>query len=274
MRVFPREQLRLDPSPDAEPAGIIFHVARCGSTLIANTLKQLASLADYSEPPAINDILFPPQRWARSEIIAALRVVVGFLRRHAGRPVVLKFRSWNTLFSSLILEAFLSTPWAFVVRDPVEVGVSVLRKPPTWLRAFSESDNPFLRFVKGPVSSAEEYTAKMFGAFCDAIAHANPARGIVLDYRDLPAAICDTLPPHFGILPTRWEQQRIVTAARTYSNSSLRHRQIFIRDSLTKQRTASVVRQADCILSNFLRARFTFSRISEAVAVQRMGLGF
>ena len=35
----------------------------------------------------------------------------------------------------------------------------------------------------------------------------------------------------------------------------------------------SVARQADCDLLSFLRPRFTFSRISAAVAVQMNGLG-
>ena len=37
---------------------------------------------------------------------------------------------------------------------------------------------------------------------------------------------------------------------------------------------ASGPRQTDCNLSSFFRARWTFSRMSEAVAVQMNGLGF
>src|SRR5262249_50835160 len=36
----------------------------------------------------------------------------------------------------------------------------------------------------------------------------------------------------------------------------------------------SVVRHKDCNLSSFCRARLTFSKMSEAVAVQMKGLGF
>jgi hypothetical protein len=38
-------------------------------------------------------------------------------------------------------------------------------------------------------------------------------------------------------------------------------------------RCASVVRQAECRLSKAFRARFTFSKMSVAVAVQMKGLG-
>ena len=49
-----------------------------------------------------------------------------------------------------------------------------------------------------------------------------------------------------------------------------------IRDSYIHygQATSSVVRHKDCNLSSFIRARLTFSKISEAVAVQMNGLGF
>lgn len=234
-----RERLQDDLARDSKPAGIIFHVSRCGSTLIANALKELDGVTVYSEPPALNDILFPPHPWTRTETIAALRTTTKSLCRHAGGSAVLKLRSWNTLFAHLILEAFPLTPWVFVVRDPVEVGVSVLNKPPTWLRAFPKPDNPFLPFIDGSAATAEEYMAKMFAAFCDAIGQVVPARGIVLDYRELPQAINDVLLPHFGIVPTCREKLRIADASRAYSKCSLGTRLVFGGDSVAKQRAAN-----------------------------------
>lgn len=40
-----------------EPSGLIFHIARCGSTLVSQLLKALPSLVVYSEPPVLNDVL-------------------------------------------------------------------------------------------------------------------------------------------------------------------------------------------------------------------------
>src|SRR5215218_4239480 len=112
------------------PAGIVFHVARCGSTLIAQLLKQLDGLVVYAEPLPVNEILLPPHRWPRHELVGALRSLGDAFARHARKPYVLKLSSWNTLLCDIVAEAFPASPWILSVRDPVEVGVSLLKQPP------------------------------------------------------------------------------------------------------------------------------------------------
>lgn len=222
-----------------EPAGIIFHVARCGSTLAANLLRQQPDIAVYSEPPAVNDVLLPPLCWSRDEHIAALRIVGGLLVRHAQAAVVLKLRSWNTLYADIITSAFPCSPWAFILRDPVEVGVSVLRKPPTWLRALSAPQNPFLSFIGTHSIGREEYVARMFAAFCDAVASVDASRGIVLDYNELPSAVWNILVPHFGLWTSANERRRMAEVGRNYSKDPVDKTRPFQADSLDKQRESS-----------------------------------
>ena len=126
-------------APDTAPVGIIFHVARCGSTLISQSLKHLDNLVVYAEPQPVNEILVPPHRWPRADLVAALRALGDAFARHAGRPYVLKLSSWNTLFCDIITEAFPETNWVLSLRDPVEVGVSLLRQPPGWLSGTTEA---------------------------------------------------------------------------------------------------------------------------------------
>lgn len=226
---------------DQEPSGIIFHVARSGSTLAANLLRQIPDIAVYSEPPAFNDALFPPLHWSRAEHIAAVRIVGGLLAQHAQTAVVLKLRSWNVLFADIITSAFPRSPWAFIVRDPVEVGVSVLRKPPTWLRARSEPQNPFLSFIAADPMGEEKYFARVFAAFCDAVAGIDASRGIVLDYHELPSAVWDVLVPHFGLWTSANDRLRMAEIAKIYSKVSIGEKRPFQADSLTKQRESSSV---------------------------------
>ncbi len=47
------------------PAGIVFHVSRCGSTLVSQLLKQHVGLVVYAEPLPVNEILLPPHKWPR-----------------------------------------------------------------------------------------------------------------------------------------------------------------------------------------------------------------
>ena len=221
------------------PKGLIFHVARCGSTLVANALKQLDTVTVYSEPRAINDILIPPSCWDCSETVSALRIVAGLLRQHAQDDIIIKLRSWNILFASLIARAFPSTPWVFLVRDPLEVAVSVLRKPPTWLRARVGPSNPFAPFVHPRAVSTEEYVAGMFAAFCHSISRVNSDEGIVLRYDDLPEAISQRVISHFGLWTRAEELQRVARSTRYYSKQTQGIACVFRGDSTEKKVAAT-----------------------------------
>ena len=124
---------------DTAPVGIIFHVARCGSTLLSQSLKRLDGLVVYAEPQPVNEILAPPHKWPRADLVAALRTLGAAFARHARGPYVLKLSSWNTLYCDIVAEAFPETPWVLSLRDPVEVGVSLLASPPGWFQGTAEA---------------------------------------------------------------------------------------------------------------------------------------
>lgn len=224
-----------------DPCGIIFHVARCGSTLQAQLLKEIAGLTVYSEPPSINDVLMPPSDWSRSDTIAALRIIGRLLSEHTNGPFVLKLRSWNTLFCDMVADAFPTSPWVFSVRNPVEVGVSVLTRPPTWMRAFQNASNPFSPFIPRSMrhSSPEDYAARIFAAFCGAIAELDRSRGLLIDYQELPDAVWNTIIPHFAIDATDEEREQMNNVSQTYSKCALGERVPFHPDSFSKQNAAS-----------------------------------
>jgi hypothetical protein len=224
-----------------EPCGIIFHVARCGSTLQAQLLKEIAGLTVYSEPRAINDVLMPPSDWNRRETVAALRIIGHLFGEHANGPFVLKLRSWNTLFCDIVAEAFPTSPWVFSIRDPVEVGVSVLTRPPTWMRAFHNPMNPFATFISQSMrpSSPEDYAARMFAAFCGAIATLDCSRGLLVNYQELPNAVWEAIIPHFAIDATDDEREQMDNVSQTYSKCALGERILFHPDSFAKQDAAS-----------------------------------
>ena len=79
------------PAPHRAPAGLIFHVARCGSTLVSQLLKQHIETVVYAEPLPINEILAPPQVYDRARLVAALRSLAGLFARHAARPYFTAF---------------------------------------------------------------------------------------------------------------------------------------------------------------------------------------
>lgn len=223
------------------PAGLIFHVARCGSTLVSQLLKQQGQVVVYAEPLPVNDILVPPHKWERAELIAALRVLGGLFARHAGRPYVLKLTSWNTLFCELAAEAFPATPWALVVREPVEVCVSLLEQRPGWLRD-APASNLFADIVDPARSSrsAEEYVARLYAAFCEAASRLDTARASLIHYETLPDTVWNLLAPRFGLAIHDEVRRRMSAASRAYSKSPVGKPPIaFAPDNARKRAAAS-----------------------------------
>jgi hypothetical protein len=235
-----RDELRRTAS-DTAPAGIIFHVARCGSTLISQSLKQLDNLAVYAEPQPVNEVLVPPHRWPRADLVAALRTLGDAFARHAGRPYVLKLSSWNTLFCDIITEAFPETNWVLNLRDPVEVGVSLQRQPPGWLSGTTETSRSLIEIMApedGP-ESPEERAARAYGAFCKAAARLDPRRGRLVDYETLPAAVWDMVAPHFSLPVDARQRAGIAQAAHMHAKARLGQRAEFVPDAAAKQAAAS-----------------------------------
>ena len=224
------------------PAGLIFHVARCGSTLISQLLKQLDGPVVYAEPLPVNEILVPPHQWSRQELVAALRTLGAAFARHAQRPYVLKFTSWNTLFCDIVTEAFPQSPWVLSYRDPVEVGVSLLNRPPGWL--WEESTKPssvFSGFIdpENASTSREEYVARLYGALCRAASRLGTGRGRLVPYAALPGAVWQSVAPHFSLALDRGQQLRMAQAASADAKAPLGKAAAFTSDVVAKQAAAS-----------------------------------
>ena len=235
-----RDELRRAASDNA-PAGIIFHVARCGSTLISQSLKQLGNLAVYAEPQPVNELLVPPHEWPRADLVAAIRALGSAFARHAGGPYVLKLSSWNTLFCDIVTEAFPETNWVLCLRDPVEVGVSLLQQPPGWMSSAGGSLRGLAEmFAPDAVpGSREELVARAYGAFCAAVARLDAGRGRLVAYEALPAAVWDTVAPHFSLPVDSRQRAGMAQAARMHAKAPLGSSREFAPDAATKQATAS-----------------------------------
>lgn len=226
----------------AAPAGLVFHVARCGSTVVSQLLRELGA-AVYAEPLPVNELLLPPQAWPRAELIAALRSLGAAFASHAGGRYVLKLSSWNTLFCELVTEAFPRTPWVLCIRDPVEVAVSLLAQPPGWLRESEEHARRVYRVIQpdGAPRSAEERVARVYGAFCEAAARLDRGPGRLLPYESLPASVWEVAAPHFSLAAGATERQRMAEAARRYSKSPVGRAAPWADDSARKRAGATGV---------------------------------
>jgi hypothetical protein len=226
---------------EGAPVGIVFHVARCGSTLISQSLKRLDGLVVYAEPQPVNEILAPPQKWPRADLVAALRTLGCAFARHARGPYVLKLSSWNTLYCEIVADAFPDTPWVLSLRDPVEVGVSLLASPPGWFQGTAEAARGLVAQVDPghAAKSREELVARAYGAFCAAAAGLDVRRGRLVPYESLPAAVWSIVAPHFALVVDPSQRDCIAEGARRHAKAALGTVTEFTSDVAAKQDAAS-----------------------------------
>jgi hypothetical protein len=231
-------------SPGLKPTGFIFHMSRCGSTLVGQMLASLTSSVVLSEAGPIDALVRSHVRAPDAPVsqrIDWLRWMVNALgqrRTGAEQSYFIKFDGRSTANLAFVQEAFPDVPWIFLYRDPVEVMVSSLRTP-------SSATTPGiigLDLLRLPLSqlavmSMEEYTARVLGAICESAANCLPAElGKPIHYRQLPDAVWEVLAEHFGYQLTAADVARM----REIAGCDVRdpHRR-FTGDSESKQREAS-----------------------------------
>ncbi len=223
------------------PAGIVFHVARCGSTLISQLLKQHQDCVVYAEPLPINELLLPPCTCSRDELVAALRSLGDAFARHADKPYVLKLSSWNTLFCDVVAEAFPDSPWILSLRDPVEVGVSLLQRPAGWMQGAAGPGAELRRRVDPAAASRspEDFVARLYGAFCEAAGRLDASRGQLVRYEALPAAVWEAVAPHFSLHMDEGIRARMAQAARVNAKAPVGTAEQYSSDAQEKQAAAT-----------------------------------
>jgi hypothetical protein len=117
--------------------GVVFHESRCGSTLVANALASMnpAKHRVYSEstPPIV--ILRMSEdddggaMLSETQAATILKDVIYLMSRSNDwqeERVFFKFQSIGTRSIRVFQQAFPTTPWMFVYRDPVQVMMSYL----------------------------------------------------------------------------------------------------------------------------------------------------
>jgi len=194
----------LDGEPSLEPAGMIFHVSRCGSTLVSRLLGTLPGVVVLAEAAPLNSLL-GLDRLDDATLVKIVRLLVRALGRHRHgdeRRLVLKCTSWNIRRRAVLAAAFPETPWIWVQRDPVRVLASLLAQPPGWLGLQGAPRWAARRFgldeaeIRG--MSRTEFAARVLGAMLEA-AGTDPAGRLCVDYANLPDAVWQRVAPHFGL---------------------------------------------------------------------------
>jgi len=177
------------------PDGLVFHMPRSGSTLFTRMLAAPDRHFCLVEVSAINALLSHTAAlgpvdptWLR-RLLQIYRLGLG----ETAARLFVKTSSWMVLELRLFLEAFPKTPACFIHRDPVEVMVQIMERPPGWMH---RDARPLLRQLAGATGETDDvrYSAAVLGAMCRTVGDAG-ARVRLLPYAELsdsgPGAMSD-----------------------------------------------------------------------------------
>lgn len=208
------------PGKGPRVAGIIFHMSRCGSTLVSRMLGQIAGVVSLSEPRIVGDILrlerFAPGL-SQGRAAEWLRTAVA-LAGAGGEQVVIKAEAGGLFGLELLRQAFPQTPWIFLHRDPLDVMLSQARDR-------SSEMMPIMLEAALPVPPAlahaidpDEHCARTLAALCERAAEALAAgEGLAMAYEELPAAVEARIASLFGLTVGADDQARMSAVARRHA---------------------------------------------------------
>ena len=229
--------------PGLKTAGFVFHLSRCGSTLIARLLAQAPRTVVLSEARPADTVLkgaaatppIPPD--AIAERLRWMLAALGQPRRGDERRLFVKLDAWQMCAWAPIAQAFPQTPWVFLYRDPVEVLVSQMREAgsqflpggmaPALLGLDAEACDPG--------AALEDHCAQVLAGICRAaIARFAQGGGLLVDYARLPQAF-DAVAAHFGVELDAAFRQR----AQAVWSMDAKRTGAFMPDGETKSRAAT-----------------------------------
>ena len=233
----------LETRPHLQPSGLIFHMSRCGSTLLSQMLAALPSNIVVSEAGPIDTVVQAHRRRPdlsqdrRTQWLTSIIGSLGQKRRGDERAYFIKLDSWHTQDLPLFRRAFPGVPWLFLYRDPIEVLVSHLRKPGTQMLPQGVAADLYgLERSYGP-GTEEDYYARVLAEVCEPVLrHYGDGGGLLVNYRELPQALFTAILPHFGVEYSEADRAAMAAVARFDAKTP---GMAFAADSEAKQRKAS-----------------------------------
>lgn len=193
--------------PALHPSGLIFHLSRCGSTLMAQMLAALPWAVVASEPSVIDGVI---RHWqtqsgaTRQTLVTRLKALLGCLvrpRSGGERAHFVKLDPWHTVHLPLFQEAFPETPCIFVYRDPVEVLVSLAREPGA--RLVPGAIDPCLLDLdldQAMTLDSADYHARVLRVICHAALESfRPGIDLLVNHNQLPRWVGSVLLRRLGL---------------------------------------------------------------------------
>lgn len=244
-----------------QPAGFIFHLSRCGSTLISGCLSELDSTCVFSESPLLTELLLDKQL-STAELTISLQAFINLQAAafSARSKMIIKWNAWDIFHWEIIRHFFPQVPVIFLVRDPVEILASHQR-----LAGRHMAGDQSLSGIHSVFSPREEsiltWRSKVLQVLLDEMNRfaCNPLI-FTVDYSDLNKDKICKVAHHFGLDINDHALQKITKRLQFHSkfpgasfSSDRQDKQVFF----SEQDKCTIRKILMPAYTQFLHARFT-----------------
>lgn len=195
------------------PDAFIFHVSRCGSTLLTQLLATLPHCVVLSEPTVIDSLLrLHHDGMDTGNSVALLRqtiLALGQRRTGAETHFFIKFDCWHIHHLALLRQAFPGTPCLFLYREPQAVLASHQRQrgPQMVPGMLHPALLPLPAHRLAPGDHDGYAGVVLSSLFTAARPHAAAGQLQLIHYHQLPGIVFDDLLPRFHIATTAGQLQ-------------------------------------------------------------------
>lgn len=193
--------------PSVPPGAFIFHISRCGSTLLSQLLSMDENTISLAEVPLFDELLQqlrrnPGQEEKLDQVFAAAISLCAQKRTGREQHLFVKLDSWHIFFYDVIRRLYPGVPCVLLYRSPDEV-LSSHRKHRGMQAVPGVLDPAIFGFSDQEVSGMDldAYTARVLERYL--LAFAGIAAGepgvLLINYREGAAAMLEQTLAHAGV---------------------------------------------------------------------------
>jgi len=190
-----------------QPRGFIFHMSRCGSTLVSQMLASLPRSVVIAEAGPIDSVLrahFQDPSLTeemRAQWLKWMISGLGQRRDENAQYLFIKFDTWSVFDLPLIHRTYPGVPWIFLYRDPIDVLVSQFEQRGAHMVPGAIEPELFGMTLDEVVAmEPEEYCSSVLARVCEAaLQHSKNYGGMLINYLQLPEAVRTHILDLFGV---------------------------------------------------------------------------
>ncbi|MCE3251962.1 MAG: sulfotransferase family protein [Cellvibrio sp.] len=201
---LPSAQQQGEHLTPVKPAGFIFHLSRCGSTLVSGCISELETTCVFSESPLLTELLLD-KNLSPDELQSGLCALINLQAAvFPDRPqMIIKWNAWDIFRWELIREIYPQVPVIFLVRDPVEILASHQRLAGRHMagdRSLAGVNSVFISESREQTLLA--WRSGVLAALLGEMNRASEQRAVLrIDYKNLDADGIREICQHFGLRP-------------------------------------------------------------------------